>query len=124
MLLTAPVVVVTSPAANCTPSGRNRVAGDLLTDRLEKPPANACPAIPSNTTSAILPGVVIDTDTPLPPMVARPVWPTSATAAPSGGTKKSSVLCVAPLGVTRDRRPEVAPLGTGTDSVVLVAELT
>src|SRR4029453_13315460 len=56
-------------------------------------------------------------------MEARPVKITSAAVLGGGGTKKSSVLCVDPPGVARGSRPEVAPLGTGTEMLVSVDDV-
>src|SRR5262245_12834624 len=78
------------------------------------------PTVPSKTIRAILPTLVIVAFTVAPPVDARPVKETSATVLGGGGTKKSSLLCVDPPGVARDRRPEVAPPATGTEMLVAV----
>src|SRR5262245_4236444 len=81
------------------------------------------PATPSNTISAILPAPVSDALRVAPPMVARPVKDTLATVLGGGGTKKSSVLCVAPPGVASESRPDVATAGTGTEMFVAVEDV-
>src|SRR3989442_7773328 len=62
----------------------------------------------------------METVTPDPPTVTRPVDATSATPMPPGGTKKSSALAAEAAGVAIDSRPEVAPYGTVVPIEVLV----
>src|SRR5258705_4643496 len=87
------------------------------------PTLTCWPAVPSKTIRAILPTLGMAALIVAPPMEARPVKITSAAVLGDGGTKKSSVLCVDPPGVARDRRPEVAPPGTATEMFVGVDEV-
>src|SRR6266404_969771 len=79
------------------------------------------PAVPSNTTNPILFAVLIVT-VRFPPMDTRLLKPTSDATKVPAGTKKSFVLEIVPLGVVTTSRPDVAPLGTLVDKLVVVAE--
>jgi hypothetical protein len=76
------------------------------------PTLTCWPAVPSKTIKAVFPIVLMVALTVVPPITARPVNATLAAVFGEGGTKKSSALCVAPPGVARDSRPDVAPPGT------------
>src|SRR5205823_4349635 len=77
------------------------------------------PTVPSNTRSAAL-DAGIETVTPAPPLVTRPVAAISAATSGDGGTKKSPALTPEPVGVATDSRPDVAPGGTVVAIDVLV----
>src|SRR6266850_4516119 len=87
------------------------------------PTLTCWPAVPSKTIRAILPTAVMVALRVAPPITARPVKDTLAAVLGGGGTKKSSVLWVAPPGVARDSRPEVAPPGTETSMLVAVDDV-
>jgi hypothetical protein len=81
------------------------------------------PAVPSKTTKPMLLAVLIVT-VRFPPTETRLLKPTLDAPKEPGGTKKSLVLEMDPLGVLKTSRPEVAPLGTDVDRLVVVAEET
>jgi hypothetical protein len=82
-----------------------------------------CPAVPSNSSSAILPAVVIDTDLPVP-AVSRSATSTSAGVNDGGGMMKSAVLTAVPSSVRTKMRPEPVAAGTSVDRLVAVAAVT
>ena len=91
------------------------------------PKLTCCPAVPSKTTSPMLPAVLIATIWLLPPISSRPAKSTSTAVKGGGGAKKSPALTALPNGVATDTLPDIHPIGpegTLVESVVSVTEMT